>query len=32
MAFVLDLQALEEESESVIESLWCSHWTTRTCM
>lgn len=32
MAFVLDLQALQEESESIHESLWCSHWTTRTCM
>ncbi len=32
MSFVLDLQAMQEESESIVESLWCSHWSTRACM
>ncbi len=32
MAFILDLQGLHEESESIIESLFCSHWSSRTCM
>lgn len=32
MSFILDLQAMQEESESIVESLWCSHWSTRACM